>query len=208
MTTYTFKTQNIFRNPIKSGLIIILLFIVSCSGVKKNSIQKEFIGPNEFVFIECIQKQEGEVIKGSMDLRGKRIDSPTYRLDSETKQLQIHRQDNLSIDSIKILLGEVRVLEGSAGTGVSSRLTNITQLPYSNNKLTITKVDQNGIDIIFDKQEVNLTEGKEWQTSQTRIDTIKIDKPTIVKMTTTYTIHYQGKLNKSSISGIPSTKNK
>lgn len=200
MSTNSFKNYTI-------GSFIILLFIVSCSSVKKNSVQKDFIGSNEFVFIEMIQTQEGFAMKGESQ-QGRRIDSPTYRFNSDTKQLQILRKDNLSLDSIKILLGNVRVLSGSAGTGVSSRLKNITKLPHTENNLTIKNVDKKGICLVYDKQEFILEEGKEWKTSITKLDTIKADQPTITKTIITHKIQYKGKFSKSSITGLTPTQNR
>ncbi|NOU17653.1 MAG: hypothetical protein HOO91_08850 [Bacteroidales bacterium] len=189
---------------IKSGTLLkTTLFILLLNGctVEKQTNLSGFIGPNEFVFIEYYLTQEGEVLSGTPP-RGMRIDGPTYRFDKETKQLDIRRKDNLLRDSIKILLGNGKILKGSAGSGISFRLTNITNLPYTNNQLTINKIDKNRIYFTFDKQKYTLKTIDEWQSSTTRIDTIKTVEPTIIKTKFTYTLRYHGKLNKKSITGI------
>ena len=142
----------------KAGALILnsllILLLTNCTIEKKNSL-RSFIAPNEFVFIEYYLTQEGEVLSGTPP-RGMRIDGPTYRFDRETKQLDIRRKDNLLRDSVKILLGNGKILKGSAGSGISFRLTNITHLPYTNNQLTINKIDKNRIYFTFDKQKYTL----------------------------------------------------
>jgi len=184
----------------KTILIVLVIFFTSCSFNKQDSF-KNYIGDNEFVFVEYLLTQEGEVISGNPP-KGMRIDGPTYRFDKETKQLDIHRTDNLQIDSVKILLGNGKILKGAAGGGVSTRLSNIKNLPYSENKLTINKIDKNGISFTFDKQKVKLKVDDEWQSSTTRTDTIKMAEQAIVKIKTTYLVRYYGKLSKKNISGL------
>jgi hypothetical protein len=169
--------------------------------VEKQTNLRRFISPNEFVFIEYYLTQEGEVLSGTPP-RGMRIDGPTYRFDKETKQLDISRKDNLLRDSIKILLGNGKILKGSAGSGISFRLTNITKLPYTDNHLTINKIDKNKICFTFDKQKYTLNINGEWQSTIAKIDTIKTTEPTIIKTILTYTLNYHGKLDKKSITGI------
>lgn len=189
---------------IKLGVLLkTTLFILLLNGctVEKQTNLRSFIGLNEFVFIEYYLTQEGEVLSGTPP-RGMRIDGPTYRYDKETKQLDIHRKDNLLRDSITILIGNGKILKGSAGSGISFRLTNITNLPYTDNKLIIYKLNKNRIHFTFDKLKYTLNTADEWQSSTTKIDTIKTAEPTIIKTKLTYTLRYHGKLNKKSITGI------
>lgn len=192
------KNTTILGISLKTTFFILLL--TGCTIEKRNSL-RSFIAPNEFVFIEYYLTQEGEVLSGTPP-RGMRIDGPTYRFDKETKQLDISRKDNLLRDSIKILLGNGKILKGSAGNGISFRLTNITNLPYTNNQLTINKIDKNRIYFTFDKQKYTLNINDQWQSTTTKIDTIKTADLTIIKTKLTYTLQYHGKLDKKLITGI------
>jgi hypothetical protein len=174
-----------------------LIVTLSCS-VNKKQVYKEFIKPEEVAFIELIQTQEGEVISGTIP-PGRRIDGPTYGFDRTLKQLRILRKEKFSIDTIKAFLGNVRILKGSAGTGLSMRLSPISKLPFTLNNLTISDVSSKGVLVIFDKKEFLVQEGEDWKTSKTSIDTIKAEVPTIIKTTTTYSITYHGKISKKGI---------
>jgi len=183
------------------SLVIVTLFISTGCSININNSTSSYISQDEFAFIEYITTQDAEVLSGNYP-RGKRIDGPTYRFDEETKQLQIHRRNNLSIDSIKILIGSGKVLTGAAGSGVSTHLTNTRTLPYVDNKLSINKIDRKGISLTFENQNKTIKEGEKWEFATTRVDTIKMDEPSIIKMRTTYSVRFWGILSKSSISGI------
>ncbi|MHC1703025.1 MAG: hypothetical protein AB9846_03855 [Tenuifilaceae bacterium] len=190
----------LLQTPVKTIIVVLIIFCSSCSFNKQNSF-KNYISDDEFVFVEYLLTQDGEVISGNPPKR-MRIDGPTYRFDKETKKLDIHRTDNLLADSIKILLGNGKILKGAAGGGVSTRLTNITNLPYSENKLTINKIDKNGLSFTFNNQKMSIKVDEEWQSSTTRTDTIKMAEPAIVKTKTTYLVRYYGKISKKNISGL------
>lgn len=181
-------------------LLPISLFIViaiSCS-VNKKQVTEEFIKPDQVAFIEFIQDQNGEVISGVAP-EGRRIDGPTYRFDKETRQLNIRREENFSIDTIKAILGNGKVLDGAAGSGLSLRINAIGRFPYTMYNLTILGVSKDGLSIVFDKKKHLLKDGEKWETSSSTIDTIKMATPAIVKFTTTYKIYYHGMIDKKGI---------
>lgn len=194
------SSKIICRSLITAVLLVMMLFFTNCGAQKKNGITS-ILGPDEYVFIEYFLTQDGEVISG-IPPKGMRIDGPAYRFDKSSKQLSIHRNDNLVTDSIKVLLGNGKILKGAAGNGVSMRLTNITSLPYTENKFTINRIDSKNINFTFDNQKIKLKAGDEWGLSIFRTDTIKLAEPSIVKTKLTYTIRYHGKLSKNSITGL------
>jgi len=181
--------------------ILITLFLataISGCSVNKQQAEKEFIQPDQIAFIEYIQTQNGEVISGTAP-QGRRIDGPTYHFDSATKQLSIYRKANFLIDTVKAILGNGGILKGAAGSGLSLRLTGIGKFPHTMNKLTISEVSSKGLSIIFDKKKFILKEGEKWETSNSTIDTVKMEIPAIIRFTTTYSIRYHGLIDKKRI---------
>ena len=184
---------------IKPLLFASALFLVYSCSINKKQVQAQvdqnFIGPNKVAFIEYIQTQDGKVISGIVP-EGRRIDGPTYHFDKETKRLEIYRKVNFSTDTIKAILGNGGILKGAAGSGLSLRLTPISKFPFIMNQLTISKVNIDGLYIIFDNKEHLIKEGEKWETSTSTIDTIKMEVPTIIKYTYTYSVYYQGLIDK------------
>lgn len=170
---------------------------IGCS-VNKQQASEEFIKPDQVAFIEYIQTQEGEVLSGTAPA-GRRIDGPTYHFDAATKQLNLYRKANFSMDTVKAILGNGGILKGAAGSGLSLRLTGIGKFPYTMNKLTISGVSSKGLSIIFDKKKLILKEGEKWETSNSTIDTVKMEIPAIIRFTTTYSINYRGMIDKKRI---------
>lgn len=180
--------------------LLILSFIaiaISCSVTKKQA-DKEFIKPDQIAFIEYIQTQNGEVLSGIAP-KGRRIDGPTYHFDQESKQLNIYRNVDFSLDTVKAILGNGGILKGASGSGLSLRLSGIGRLPYTMNRLTISEVSSKGLSFIFDKKKYLLMEGEKWETSNSTIDTIKMETPAIIKFTSTYSIFYHGLINKKGV---------
>jgi len=179
------------------SIISIALFLLNCSASKLKE-DNNFIKANQVAFIEFIQTQEGKALKGKAP-EGRRIDGPTYRFDSETKKLEIIRKENFLLDTVKVILGNGRILKGAAGTGLSMRINAIGKLPFSMYNLTIKEVNAEGLSITFDGKPVVIKEGEKWETSTSTVDTIKMDIPAIIKFTTTYSIKYHGLIDKKSI---------
>lgn len=184
----------------KVKLIIVASILITANScrVNKQQASKDIIKPDQVAFIEFVQTQEGELISGTAP-QGRRIDGPTYRFDKETRQLTLLRKDDFSIDTVKAFLGYVRVLKGAAGHGLSMRLNAIGKLPYTTNNLTISEVGSKVVNIIFDNKAVQINEGDSWETTKSTIDTIKMETPTIIKYTITYSIHYHGLIDKKGV---------
>ena len=177
--------------------ILMLTAFTSCSS-NKHIEKQELLDPNTFAFVEYIQTQEGEVLEGKVP-PGRRIDGPAYRFDKETKKLELLSKVNFSFDTVKIILGNGKILKGASGSGLSMRINAIGKLPYSMYNLTITEISSKGIRLLFDKREILLMAGEEWKSSTISIDTIKSEPRSIIKTNTTNTIRFTGKLSKSSL---------
>ena len=184
----------------KVKLIAVASILISASScrVNKQQVDKDIIKSDQVAFVELVQTQEGELLSGIAP-RGRRVDGPTYRFDNETKQLTLLRKESFSIDTVKAFLGYVRVLKGAAGSGLSMRLNAIGRFPYSSGNLTISRVTGKAVDIIFDSKEFQITKGGVWEAIKSTIDTIKEETPTIIKYTTTYSIHYHGLIDKKGV---------
>lgn len=183
---------------IKMFSILLVAFLsVNCS-VNKQHVKKDFINAEQVAFVEFIQTQDGKVISGYAP-KGRRIDGPTYRFDSEARKLEIIRKEDFLLDTVKIILGNGRILKGAAGSGLSMRISAIGKLPFSMYNLTIKEVNAEGLSINFDGKPVVIKEGEKWETSTSKIDTIKMENPAVINYTTTYSIKYHGLINKKDI---------
>jgi len=185
------------RTISKISIIGLLLFTLSCSVNKQNS-KSDFIKSDEVAFIEFYQTYIGEVISGTVP-KGRRIDSPTYRLDQTTKQLEALRKPDFSVDTLKVIIGNGKILKGDAGTGMSSRLTGLSKLPYTLNKVTFMEVSSKGLLINVDNKETLIKEGQPFEKTETRVDTIKSESNVVVKLTIKSTINYNGLIKKTSV---------
>lgn len=182
---------------LKLSIVLTFVATLSCS-VNKQHVSNDYIKSNEVAFVEFYQTQDGEVISGTAP-QGRRIDGPTYRFNKSTRQIEILRKTNFSLDSVMAILGNGKILKGAAGNGLSMRLNGISKFPFAMNGLTILNINDEGIHLIFNKEKLLVKEGQQWQTTTTTIDTIKIESPVIMRLKTTYTINYVGKINKSSV---------
>jgi len=181
----------------KISIIGFLLIALSCSVNKQNS-KSDSIKSDEVAFIEYYQTFVGEVISGTVP-KGRRIDSPTYRFDQTTKVLEALRKPDFSVDTLKVIIGNGKILKGDAGTGMSSRLTGLSKLPYSLNKVTFLEVSSKGLLINVDNKETLVKEGVPFEKTETRIDTIKSESNVIVKLTIKSTINYIGLIKKTGV---------
>lgn len=179
------------------SILLVVLLSLSCS-VNKQQVNKNYINAEQVAFVEFIQTQDGKVISGNAP-KGRRIDGPTYRFDAEIKKLEIIRKENFLLDTVKVILGNGRILKGAAGNGLSMRINAIGKLPYSMYNLTIKDVNAEELSINFDDKPVVIKEGEKWETSTSTIDTIKMDIPAIINYTTTYSIKYHGLIDKKNI---------
>lgn len=179
------------------SILLVVLLSFGCS-VNKQQVNKNYINAEQVAFVEFIQTQDGKVISGDAP-KGRRIDGPTYRFDSETKKLEIIRKENFLLDTVKVILGNGRILKGAAGSGLSMRINAIGKLPYSMYNLTIKDVNAEGLSINFDGKSIVIKEGEKWETTTSTIDTIKMETPAIINFTTTYLIKYHGLIDKKNI---------
>jgi len=185
------------RTILKISIIGILLTTLSCSVNKQNS-KLDYIKSDEVAFIEYYQTYIGEVISGTVP-KGRRIDSPTYRYDLTTQQLDILRKPDFSVDTLKVIIGNGKILKGGAGTGMSSRLAGLSKLPFTLYKVTFLDVNSKGLLISDDNKETLIKQGMPYEKVETRVDTIKSESNVIVKLTIKSTINFQGLIKKSGV---------
>lgn len=191
------QIENDMRIVSKISIFGLLLTVLSCSVNKQNSKSDSFKS-DEVAFIEYYQTYVGEVINGTAP-KGRRIDSPTYRFDLTTKELEALRKPDFSVDTLSVIIGNGKILKGSAGNGMSSRLTGLNKLPYTLNKVTFVEVSSKGLLVNIDKKETLIKEGEPFEKTETRVDTIKSESNLVVKLTITSTINYHGLIKKSGI---------
>lgn len=180
------------------GLICIVIASIMFSGCKTSKKGKLQIEPGKVFFIEYIQTDEGTTITGKAP-QGPRIDRPSYSYDRDKKTIQLNQQVRFSIDSCNIILGSGKILKGAAGSGASTQLSEIKKLPYNQGALTITKIDSKGMHFTYNNEKNTIPEGNEWNTSQTRTDTLKMAQPVVIETKSTIIIRYHGKIDKKSI---------
>lgn len=185
------------KNAIKSlGFLVILL--IGCTATR-STLQENIISADQFAFVEFFVSTDGKAHKGSPPA-GKRIDSPAYSYDSESKTIHSNRTFNFSIDSLKILLGTGRVLTGAAGSGVSSLLVNASKLPFTYSNLRILKVDSTHIWAEYDNEKISVEAGKVWSKTIAFSDTIRFDGNAVaVEKMTKIRVSYHGLLPKSAL---------
>lgn len=170
------------------GLLIVLI-LPACSS--KNKMSKSAGAQNEFAFIEFFQTSEGKILQGKVP-PGRRIDSPTYSFNKDTRVLQVFRSESFAVDSLVAVLGTGKILKGAAGSGVSSVLIGINKLPFSYSDLEILKIDPKSISIRYKDESITLQIGQEWTKSKTETDTIKLEEVSIVEILSTTKIQFHG----------------
>lgn len=155
------------------------------------------IAPSEFAFVEYYQTQEGVAVKGNVP-QGRRIDGPTYRFDRKTRTLEVNREIETPLDSIRVLVGIGKILKGASGAGVSSFLRGTGNLPFTFDKMTIRGIDAKGLHVTHDGRDAVVAEGEEWKDIRVSTDTLPSDNA-IVRITTTYSIRYHGLIGKQAL---------
>lgn len=185
------------NNAIKLlGFLVILL--VGCTATR-STIQEKTILADQFAFVEFYVSTDGKALKGTPPV-GKRIDSPAYSFDSETKTIHSNRTFNFSIDSLSILLGTGRILTGAAGSGVSSILINASELPFAYSSLRIIKVDSDRISAEYDTEKISVDAGQTWSKTIALSDTLHFDgNEVVVEKMTKIRVSYHGLLPKSAL---------
>jgi len=169
--------------------LLITLILPGCSS--KNKMVKSAKNQNQFAFIEFFQTSEGKVLQGKVP-PGRRIDSPTYSFNKETRELQVFRSNDFAVDSLVAVLGTGKILKGAAGGGVSSLLIGVNKLPFSYSDLEILKIDSKSISVRFKNENITLQIGQEWTQPKTETDTVKLQEVSVVEILSTTRIQFHG----------------
>jgi len=176
--------------------LLIALILPGCSS--KNKMAKSEGTQSQFAFIEFFQTSEGKVLQGKVP-SGRRIDSPTYSFNKDTRDLQVFRSNDFAVDSLVAVLGTGKILKGAAGSGVSSLLIGVNKLPFSYSDFEILKIDSKSASVRYKSENITLQIGQEWTQLKTQTDTIKLEEVSVVEILSTTRIQFHGFLPDSLI---------
>lgn len=179
------------------GASFFLLLIVACASQEKVA-KKDTIPSDQFAFIELYNSTEGKVLKGEAP-SARRIDSPTYSFNPESKEFQIYRLNNVAADSVKVLLGVGRILKGAAGSGVSSVLIGMNEIPHKYADIEIQEVSASSVKFKYMDETISIKSGEKWDNVKTSTDTISYKGESVIQKITTVSVQFHGLFPKTLI---------
>ncbi|MGE0076789.1 MAG: hypothetical protein AB7S48_02920 [Bacteroidales bacterium] len=185
------------KKIVRCFLVLPIIFVFGCTVVKQSTLDIS-ISSDQFAFVEFIQSTSGKVLKGTPP-QGKRIDRPIYRFNVDDRSIRVNGSLDFSIDSLKVLLGSVKVLKGTAGNGASSALIGVNYLPYRYSNFEIVGIDPTNLSVMVDNVKHDIRVGQEWQKSVTVTDTLNFNGAVIVENTIVTRIKFHGLLSKASL---------
>ena len=179
-------------------VLLALVLIYSCS--TKGKVTTWLPPASEFAFVEFYETQEGRAIEGEAP-PGMRIDGPTYSYRDDAKEINSFYNNEISKDSLILLLGRGLILRGTRGGGMHSRLVPAYSIPFSIDVLAATKINADGISFRWNDKEIKLAPGESWVDTKSKIDTLinHEGKRAIIENTTTYTLRYHGFIKKEKL---------
>lgn len=177
--------------------VFVLVLLLSGCGSKKSVILKSLKESKKIAFVEYYQISEATVIEGSINSR-RRIDSPTYHYNNESGTIESYRSLSFSPDTIILVLGTGRILNGAAGTGVSSLLLGASKLPLSYGELKIISTSKKSINVEFKGEKITISTNSKWEKITEYNDTIN-DQKAIIKMIVTERISFHGFMSSDSL---------
>jgi hypothetical protein len=139
-----------------------------------------------FLFIETQKHKNGTVISGNpSDLA---IDFPTYDLRNSTLSTVERIELN---SSTKAIYGNEFQISGDIGSGTSSGLYPVKDLPYSYGEINILSIEGDNVTLECYRKNVTLVPGGSW-----KIETIQPEKigEGLLNVTTTVTVYNHGKV--------------
>ena len=132
-----------------------------------------------YLLLESWTYVRGEALEGGP--RELMIDFPTYRLDEESGVLVSYRPLSLN-SSVKLIVGEGTSLSGDVGSGVSSQIVGIYNLPADlNDYVRIVSVSDDDVVLRLAGEEVTLSPGESREQTWEYIETWAGGKMRIVK---------------------------
>lgn len=186
------NTRNL--NPLLVTLVI-AFSLFGCMSKKK--VQQ--IAADELAFIEYYVTFDGKAIKGDPP-QGMRIDGPTYNFDQIEGVLNCQMTTITNPIELIGVLGMGRVLRGTEGGGLSSRMDGITLLPHKAGELVIEKITKNNVTVSLLGETFAIAIGENAKRVVERTDTLTYDVvPAIVQKTITHSVSYKGVIKRSNL---------
>ncbi len=172
-----------------------LLFLASCQTRSTSSLPE-----SEVAFIEYYTTVDGLSLEGTPP-PGMRIDGPTYTFNDQASGL--HSFVNPGFDPLQpiAILGMGRILRGTEGGGLSSRLMAISQLPHKEGEFSLKSIAKGRIKFELLGKSYTLEAGKEALALYWLVDTIDYGtERAIIRKTISHQVLYHGSIKRSAIS--------
>ncbi len=172
-----------------------VVFFFGC--LPKKQVQQ--LPADELAFIEYYVTFDGKAIKGSPP-EGMRIDGPTYSFDPTEGVLNCQMSTITNPNEQIGVIGMGRVLRGTEGGGLSSRIDGISLLPYKTGELVVEKITKKDITVNLLGETFAIAIGENAKKIVERTDTLNYDVvPAIVQKTITYQVSYKGIIKRSNL---------
>jgi WD40 repeat protein len=131
------------------------------------------ISPDKYVFIEHIFNTDGEVTAGGGEgglecYKHEYIDFPTYEFENRTKTLSVGLWQgeipNVN-DTLKIVYGTGYSQSGAAGSGASTWLVGVYELPYkySSTFKIMSATSDGAVSLLYNNKSIELKSGETWE---------------------------------------------
>jgi len=137
-----------------------------------------------FLFIETRTDKNGTLINGTQGSLF--IDAPTYGLENSTLRTVEAIELN---SSTKAVFGSEFEISGDIGSGVSSGLYPVVNLPYDYGEIHILKIEGDNVTLNCSGESISLTPGGSWKRVTTQPEEIGTR---LFNMTTTVTVYNHG----------------
>jgi hypothetical protein len=179
-------------------LLLALIIAISLFGcMSKKKVQQ--VAADELAFVEYYVTFDGKAIKGDPP-QGMRIDGPTYNFDSIEGVLNCQVTTITNPNELIGVIGMGRVLRGTEGGGLSSRMDGISLLPHKAGELVIEKITKNDITVNLMGKSFAIAIGENAKRVVERTDTLTYDVvPAIVQKTITHSVTYKGIIKRSNL---------
>lgn len=131
---------------------------------------------------------------------GMRIDGPTYTFDPQSQSLQSFIAPNFDPKETLAIIGMGRILRGTEGGGLSSRLVGVNQLPRTEGQLTLKTIGKSKIFFDLLGNSYTLEPGMEALALNYVTDTIEYEtEKAVIRKTISHQVIYHGRLKQSNI---------
>jgi len=160
---------------------------VPAEGLKSSPKSDESGNPQTFLFIETRKDKNGTIINGTPSTLF--IDGPTYDLRNST----VSTVESIELNSsTKAVYGSHFQISGDIGSGISSWLDPVIDLPYNHGEINILKIDGDNVTLNCSGNNVALMPGSSWKRVTTQPEEIG-DR--LLNVTTNVTVYNHGKVS-------------